>query len=264
MDKDIKIEFKKANKRQLEAIKHKDGALLIVAGPGTGKTFTLINRALNLIVNEGVEPSKILFATFTEKAARELITRLSSALAENGIEFNPNEMYIGTFHSICLKILKDNIAFADFKKNFSLKDQFDQQYFIYQNYSVFSKIDGFDEFIDPKWSYWNKCEKIMKIVNKLTEEMIDVKKLKSAKDGKYRFYGALLETYELLISEPETAEAPLSFTELIDYAASDLAPDNAWAFYQTVCNMPQFNQDADAFKNGTLTFTLRGQQLEIY
>ena len=192
------MKFEKANKRQLEAIKHKDGALLIVAGPGTGKTFTLIYRALNLIINEGVEPSKILFATFTEKAARELITRLSSALSENGIEFNPNEMYIGTFHSICLKILKDNIAFADFKKNFSLKDQFDQQYFIYQNYSVFSKIDGFDEFIDPKWSYWNKCEKIMKIVNKLTEEMIDVKKLKSAKDEKYRFYGVLLETYEEL------------------------------------------------------------------
>ena len=72
-----------------------------------------------------------------------------------------------------------------------------------------------------------------------------------------KFNSSLLETYELLISEPETAAAPLSFTELIDYAASDLAPDNAWAFYQTVCTMPQFNQDADAFKNGTLTFTLR-------
>lgn len=72
-----------------------------------------------------------------------------------------------------------------------------------------------------------------------------------------KFNSSLLETYELLISEPETAEAPLSFTELIDYAASDLAPDNAWTFYQTVCTMPQFNQDADAFKNGTLTFTLR-------
>ena len=72
-----------------------------------------------------------------------------------------------------------------------------------------------------------------------------------------KFNSSLLETYELLISEPETAATPLSFTELIDYAASDLTPDNAWAFYQTVCNMPQFNQDTDAFKNGTLTFTLR-------
>ena len=75
-----------------------------------------------------------------------------------------------------------------------------------------------------------------------------------------KFTSSLLETYELLISEPETAEAPLSFTELIDYAASDLTPDNVWAFYQTVCTMPQFNQDTEALKNGTLTFTLRTQQ----
>ncbi len=75
-----------------------------------------------------------------------------------------------------------------------------------------------------------------------------------------KFNSSLLETYELLISEPETAEAPLSFAELIDYAASDLAADNAWSFYQTVCSLPQFNQDAEAFKNGTLSFTLRTQQ----
>lgn len=74
-----------------------------------------------------------------------------------------------------------------------------------------------------------------------------------------QFNSSLLETYELLISEPETATAPLSFNEIVDYAASDLAPDNAWAFYQTICNMPQFCQDAEALKNGTLSFTLRTQ-----
>ena len=95
-----KIKFKSANEAQLDAINTTKGPLLIIAGPGTGKTFTLINRALNMVVNEKVEPSKILFATFTEKAAHELITRLSNALDEHGIDFNPNEMYLGTFHSI--------------------------------------------------------------------------------------------------------------------------------------------------------------------
>ena len=74
-----------------------------------------------------------------------------------------------------------------------------------------------------------------------------------------QFNSSLLETYELLISEPETANAPLTFNEIVDYAASDLTPDNAWAFYQTICNMPQFCQDAEALKNGTLSFTLRTQ-----
>ena len=75
-----------------------------------------------------------------------------------------------------------------------------------------------------------------------------------------QFTSSLLETYELLISEPDTAATPLSFSELIDYAASDLSPDNTWAFFQTICSMTQFNQDAEAFKNGTLTFTLRTQE----
>ena len=116
----MKLKFKDANDQQRQAILHKDGPLLIIAGPGTGKTYTLINRALNLVVNEKVDPAKILFATFTEKAAHELMTRLSNALDENGIDFNPNEMYLGTFHSICLKILKEHIAFTNLKKNFSL------------------------------------------------------------------------------------------------------------------------------------------------
>ena len=78
-----------------------------------------------------------------------------------------------------------------------------------------------------------------------------------------KFNSSLLETYELLISEPDTAAAPLSFTEIIDYAAPDLAPDNTWAFYQTVCSMAQFNQDTEALKSGALTFTLRtAQQIE--
>lgn len=74
-----------------------------------------------------------------------------------------------------------------------------------------------------------------------------------------KFNSSLLETWELLISEEETAAAPLSFKELADYAASDLVSDNTWAFYVTVCSMPQFCQDGEAFKNGTLVFSLRTQ-----
>lgn len=81
----MKLKFKTANKQQLEAINSLNGPLLIVAGPGTGKTFTLINRALNLIVNYGVKPEEILFATFTEKAANELITRLSLNLIKTAL-----------------------------------------------------------------------------------------------------------------------------------------------------------------------------------
>lgn len=196
----MKLKFKTANKQQLEAINSLNGPLLIVAGPGTGKTFTLINRALNLIVNYGVKPEEILFATFTEKAANELITRLSFELDKNDIDFNPDEMYIGTFHSICLRILKDNLAFTNLKKNFNLYDQFDQQYFIYRHFNDFKTIESFDEYFDHG-SYWDKCAEIMKVLNRLNEEMISYNSLLESENKTFKFYGSLLKKYDDLRQE---------------------------------------------------------------
>ena len=196
----MKLKFKTANKQQLEAINSLNGPLLIVAGPGTGKTFTLINRALNLIVNYGVKPEEILFATFTEKAANELITRLSFELDKNDIDFNPNEMYIGTFHSICLRILKDNLAFTNLKKNFNLYDQFDQQYFIYRHFNDFKSIESFGEYFEHG-SYWDKCAEIMKVLNRLNEEMISYNSLLESENKTFKFYGSLLKKYDNLRQE---------------------------------------------------------------
>lgn len=195
-----KLKFKEANDKQLEAIKSIDGPLLIVAGPGTGKTYTLINRALNLIVNYGVSPSSILFATFTEKAANELITRLSVELAKYNIDFNPEDMYIGTFHSICLKIIKDNVSLSTLKKNFKLYDQFDQQYFIYRHFGDFKSIPQFD-FYFKNGSYWDKCASIMRLLNRLTEELIDYDDLLNSGKSNLIFYGNVMRKYEELRNE---------------------------------------------------------------
>ena len=86
-----------ANSRQKEAVTASGGPVLITAGPGTGKTFTLVQRTLYLIEHRGVLPENILIATFTEKAARELITRISDELLRRNITANLNDMYIGTF-----------------------------------------------------------------------------------------------------------------------------------------------------------------------
>lgn len=110
-----------------------DGPVLITAGPGTGKTFTLVQRAIYLIQEKGVRPEEIMLATFTEKAAKELITRITNELAARGIVANINEMYIGTFHSLCLRIIKEHLEYTRLKKNFRTLDQFDQSYTVFQN-----------------------------------------------------------------------------------------------------------------------------------
>ena len=87
------FDFGNANDAQRQAIKTADGPVLITAGPGTGKTFTLVQRAIYLIQECNVKPEQILMATFTEKAAKELITRITNELASRGISANINEMY---------------------------------------------------------------------------------------------------------------------------------------------------------------------------
>ena len=103
------FDFGNANEGQRQAITATDGPVLITAGPGTGKTFTLVQRAIYLIQEKGVRPEAIMMATFTEKAAKELITRITNELAARGIVANINEMYIGTFHSLCLRIIKEHL-----------------------------------------------------------------------------------------------------------------------------------------------------------
>lgn len=184
-----------ANPQQLQAIKTINGPLLIIAGPGTGKTFTLINRTLNLIVNHNIDPSSIFLATFTEKASKELTSRLSSMLAKYEMDFNPNDMYVGTFHSICLKILKENVEKSRLEKNFKVVDQFEQQYFIYNHLSDFIKIKNFDLFISAN-VWWDKAAELMKVINRLQEELVNYDELLKSNIISDNFYGEILKIYE--------------------------------------------------------------------
>lgn len=97
------FDFGRANEVQKQAITTTEGPVLIIAGPGTGKTFTLVKRAVYLIAEKHVAPEDIMIATFTEKAAKELLTRLSNELLALNISVNINDLYIGTIHSICLR-----------------------------------------------------------------------------------------------------------------------------------------------------------------
>ena len=116
------FDFGTANGNQKQAILATEGPVLIIAGPGTGKTFTLVKRAVYLITEKEVKPENIMIATFTEKAAKEIITRISNELLRLNINVNINELYIGTIHSICLRLIKENLEFTRLKKNYRLLD----------------------------------------------------------------------------------------------------------------------------------------------
>ena len=144
----MSFNFDDANNEQRKAIQQTEGPVLIIAGPGTGKTFTLVKRALYLIVEKGVKPENILIATFTEKAAKELITRISNELIKLNITVNINDLYIGTIHSICLRLIRENIEFTRLRKNYRLLDEFDQKYLIYRDHKAFDDIANIELIAD--------------------------------------------------------------------------------------------------------------------
>ena len=111
------------NDAQRDAVETLEGPVLILAGAGSGKTKTLTHRIANLIAN-GVQPYEILALTFTNKAAREMRERLAGLLEmENTFSFMP---WMGTFHAICVKILRIEADSVGLSKNFVIYDTDDR------------------------------------------------------------------------------------------------------------------------------------------
>lgn len=110
------------NPEQAKAVKKTEGPLLIMAGAGSGKTRVLTHRIAYLVIEKDVYPSKILAITFTNKAAREMRNRIDGLLGAGSGE----RMWVSTFHSMCVRILRRNIDRIGFSKSFSILDSSDQ------------------------------------------------------------------------------------------------------------------------------------------
>ena len=119
----INSEFiKNLNTSQKKAVTHLDGPLLIVAGAGSGKTKVLTSRIVNLIKEKKAFPSQILAVTFTNKAAKEMQNRVSTLLNTEATGLP----WLGTFHSICAKLLRRHAPAVSLNSNFTIIDTDDQ------------------------------------------------------------------------------------------------------------------------------------------
>ena len=114
--------LKNLNNSQKEAVMHLDGPLLIVAGAGSGKTKVLTSRIANIIKQKKAYPNQILAVTFTNKAAKEMQNRVSKILGSTAIGLS----WLGTFHSICAKLLRKHASASNLNSNFTIIDTDDQ------------------------------------------------------------------------------------------------------------------------------------------
>ena len=113
------------NKEQKEAVRSTEGPNIIVAGAGSGKTKVLTTRLIHIINQKKAFPNQILCVTFTNKAAKEMQNRVLNYIKNQSNSFP----WLGTFHSISVKILRRHAEALDYKSNFTILDADDQKNF---------------------------------------------------------------------------------------------------------------------------------------
>ena len=176
-----KIEYKNnLNEQQLEAVTYLEGPLLIVAGAGSGKTKVLTSKIAHIIEEKKAFPNQILSVTFTNKAAKEMQTRVSNILGKKAIGLS----WLGTFHSISAKLLRKHARAVGLNHNFTIIDQDDQTRLI-KNICKSENIDikkispNFILSVIDKWKNngWYPDEVILKKSEVIEKNLLQIYKI---------------------------------------------------------------------------------------
>ena len=194
-------EDEECTKCQAKAAKHYEGPLLIVAGPGAGKTRVLVERVAYLVKHKRVDPSNILVITFTEKAAEELKVRVSNCI---GPEIG--SMQISTIHSFCHEILKIYSDYSELGATFDVLDEEMQLMFLRSNFynlgiNKLIKMGKLPQVIQ----FFNECGENRIEPEKLAEEL---SKLDSPDKDKYLKYCNVYRKYLEFLEEEHKIDFP--------------------------------------------------------
>ncbi|WP_297376769.1 ATP-dependent helicase [uncultured Helcococcus sp.] len=203
--------LKGLNKEQKEAVLHTDGPLLILAGAGSGKTSVLTRKIAYLLEKGKADEFDILAFTFTNKAANEMKERVADLLNKE-----VDHMWIGTFHSICSRILRRNIDKLGYKNTFSIYDTTDSRSLVKdimkdlridEKYTPIREViavisDNKNKFISPEESAENAFYERQRNIAEIYKVYEKRKKINNALD----FDDLILKTIELLEKDQETRD----------------------------------------------------------
>lgn len=185
------------NEEQRSVVGHSAGPLLVIAGPGSGKTFSLVLRTLNLLLSGKAEPGEIVLCTFAEKAARELADRLSAGAAALGYGGDLSSLKVGTIHGLCNGILLDHRHRTPLGNAYETLDDLSQLLFLFEH---LKEIAGEGSYEDPylgRWkTRWSAVKGLRNHFDKITEELVDPKELFGSGKHFVRELGAAYLRYE--------------------------------------------------------------------
>ena len=217
--------YPELNEAQRAIVGHLDGPLLVIAGPGSGKTYSIVLRALNLLLLEKALPKQLVLCTFTEKASFEIRDRLATAARKVGYTGDLSELAISTIHSFCNRVLTHHRHRTELGHNFDTLDELTQLLFIFER---------FDEIVGPaendlflgKWkTRWTAIEGVRNYFDKITEELVDPEQLTASTDPFVAVIGGAYRRYERALLDANRTDFAhlqrLVYNLLSDHSTAD-------------------------------------------
>lgn len=170
--------YQDLNPPQKKVVGHQEGPLLVIAGPGSGKTYSIVLRAVNLLLLEKAEPRQVVLCTFTEKAAFEMRDRISAVARKVGFERDMSELHVTTIHGLCNQFISQHRHRTQLGSNYETLDELTQLLFIFQHFDqIIGAPESNDRFLGRWKTKWTTIEGTRNYFDKITEELVDVDQL---------------------------------------------------------------------------------------
>lgn len=183
------------NDAQRAIVSHDAGPLLVIAGPGSGKTFSLVLRAMNLLLLGRASPRELVVCTFTEKAAFEIRDRISAAARKVGYPNDLSELRVSTIHGLCNRLLTAYRHHTPLGNSYETLDELTQLLFIFDHFDTIIGAPVGDRFLGKWKTKWTAIEGVRGYFDKITEELVKPDEPVASSDPFLQAIGRAYQTY---------------------------------------------------------------------
>ena len=193
---EILRQYPDLNEAQRRVIAHQEGPLLVIAGPGSGKTYSIVLRALNSLLLEKAEPSQMVLCTFTEKAAFEMRDRIAAAARRVSYGSDLSELHVTTIHGLCNRFIAAHRHHSPLGNNYETLDELTQLLFIFEHFDAIVGAPENNRFLHRWKTKWTAISGARNYFDKITEELVDVEDLAGASEAFLRSIANAYRAYQ--------------------------------------------------------------------
>ncbi|TCG11524.1 ATP-dependent helicase [Mycoplasma marinum] len=254
------------NDGQKKAVQHTKGPLRLLAGAGSGKTRVLTHKIAYLVEEKGIRPEKILAVTFTNKAAGEMKERVAAIIGED----KAKKSLLSTYHSMCVRILRQDIQVLGYPRNFNIIDTIDQRQVlkpIYKKYNISSKTMPYSHMLDYISKAKSALEEPEELISLAETEGDKYKALiykgyrdQTIKSKSLDFDDLLIFVYKLFKDHESVAN---KWKDKFDYVLVDEFQDTSWIQYEIVKTLAHHNNITIVGDPDQTIYTWRGAKVEL-